>query len=332
MVTDNGMNGKGEGGAIGGRGYSPQERWGRDGALRLIVEGGSSRPYYVFYVTVAIGELPREDALKGAPVFPDAKEAGDGGKKEPQDATAVRVAQQTNTLMSLIKAHESFEGSSKSSRIWLGEGLGSIPKRVHDCVLQWEFMDMSDFRPRSATDAATVDADTEKLVVLPGFEVSQPRKKPVNNFITWIQCFSRYTAAMSKHYPNCTAGFISHLLIVVKAFNEVEHPAWREYDEAYREKMASTGNKSWSGMDVALYQELCGSRQKQRSEKREVPRGTGGKRPISGRDYVCWLYNDGTCTHNPCKFPHLCELCRGNHPKRYCTKRTGPDTMKGTTR
>ena len=154
----------------------------------------------------------------------------------------------------------------------------------------------------------------------------------MNNFITWIQCFSHYTAAMSKYYPNCTAGFISHLLIVVKAFNEVEHPAWREYDEAYREKMASTGNKSWSGMDVALYQELCGSRQKQRSEKRELPRGTGGKRPMSGRDYVCWLYNDGTCTHNPCKFPHLCELCRGNHPKRYCTQRAGPDTMKGNTR
>ena len=94
--------------------------------------GRSSRPYNIFYVIVAIGEFPREDALKGTPVFPDAKEAGDGGKKEPQDATAVHVAQQTNTLMSLIKAHESFEGSAKSSRIWLGEGLGSIPKRVHD--------------------------------------------------------------------------------------------------------------------------------------------------------------------------------------------------------
>ena len=96
---------------------------------------------------------------------------------------------------------------------------------------------------------------------------------------------------MFKHYPNCTAGFISHLLIVVKAFNEVEHPEWREYDEAYREKMASTGNKSWSGMDVALYQELCGSRQKQPLEKRELPRATEGKRPISqgGTTSVGWI-------------------------------------------
>ena len=66
---------------------------------------------------------------------------------------------------------------------------------------------------------------------------------------------------------------MSHLLIVLKAFNEVEHPAWREYDEAYCEKMTSTGEKIWCGMDVALYQELCASRQKLRTpQRRKCPR------------------------------------------------------------
>ena len=78
---------------------------------------------------------------------------------------------------------------------------------------------------------------------------------------------------MSKHYPDCTAGFLSHLLIVLKAFNEVEHP---EYEEAYCEKMASTGKKTWTGVDVALYQELCGSRQKLRTPReRSLPREQG---------------------------------------------------------
>jgi hypothetical protein len=31
---------------------------------------------------------------------------------------------------------------------------------------------------------------------------------------------------------------MSHMLMVLKAFKEAEHPAWREYDEALREKMA----------------------------------------------------------------------------------------------
>ena len=73
----------------------------------------------VAVLTVAIGELPREEALK-------AKEAGDGEKKEPQDPIAVRITQQINTSISLIKAHENFEGSAKSLRNWLGEGLSSI--------------------------------------------------------------------------------------------------------------------------------------------------------------------------------------------------------------
>ena len=200
--------------------------------------------------------MPVEKALKGAPLF--SKE----GAKVSQEPTSAQMAQQTNTLMSLITAQENLSVASKGSRVWLGKGLGSIPRKVHEHMLRWEFMDMADFRPRLLADPTSVDTDTEKLVVLPSFEVSQPHKKPVNNFITWIQCFCRYTTAMSRHHPECTSGFLSHLLIVLKVFNEVEHPAWREYDEAYREKMASTRERAWSGMDVALYQELCASRQK----------------------------------------------------------------------
>ena len=125
--------------------------------------------------------------------------------------------------MLLMKAHESFSATTKALKVWLGEGLGSIPKRVHK--LRWEHMDMSDFHPRSSLDQTTSKTDMEKLVVLPGFEVSQPRKKPVNDCITWVQCFCRYTAAMSKHNPDCTVSFMSHLLIVLKAFSEAEHLA-----------------------------------------------------------------------------------------------------------
>ena len=72
----------------------------------------------------------------------------------------------------------------------MGDGLGSIPKRVHDRMLKWEVMDMNDFRPKSASKRFIADPETERLVVLPGFEIAQPKKKPVNNIITWIQCFS----------------------------------------------------------------------------------------------------------------------------------------------
>ena len=276
-------------------------------------------PFYSF-VTVSLGKFPGSDALESVPLFPTLKEAD---PNEPRDPADTRVVQQTNTLMSLINAHESLNVASKTSIVWLGEGLGSIPKRVHERMLRWEFMDMADLRPRSSAEPALAETDTEKLVILPGFEVSQLWKKPVNNFITWVQCFCHYTTAMLKHYPDCTAGFLSHLLIVLKAFSEVEYPAWQEYDEAYREKMASTGNKTWTGMDVALYQGLCGSRQKLRTpqtERKEPPKGAGVKHPASGRGNVCR------------KFPHVCKLCRGNHPKRFCSRRGDADMAKSVGR
>ena len=179
---------------------------------------------------------------------------------------------------------------------------------------------------RHAGSSATVSIrsivarwDAEKLVVLPGFEVTQPRKRPINNIITWVQCFAWYTAAMAQHTPECTAGFMSHLLTVLKAFNDAEHPAWREYDEAFREKMASTGKKNWACRDVTLYQEAVGARAKLRNpqvnERREEYKR---KRPGASRSGVCWLFNDGVCHLKGCKFPHECEICRGNHPRHLC--------------
>ena len=83
--------------------------------------------------------------------------------------------------------------------------------------------------------------------------------------------------------------------------------------------MASTGKKSWSGMDVALCQELCGSRPKQR-----VPQ-TGEKRE---RTSAHLQVAPGCAGHTmkadaTSRGSHVCEVCRGNHPKCLCGARPG---------
>ena len=178
------------------------------------------------------------------------KENGDAGSSKAEEYPVVqgvdpmaKVASQTATIMSLLKVQESLNPALKTGRVWLGDGLGSILKHVHECMMKWEVMDMNDFRPRSAGDCSISESDTEKLIVLPGFEVSHPRKKPVDDIFTWIQCFSRHTAAMAREYPGCTPGSMSHLLTVMKAYGEAKQPAWQEYDVAFREKMAAMGKR-----------------------------------------------------------------------------------------
>ena len=124
-----------------------------------------------------------------------------------------------------------------------------------------------EFKPRTLPERETAEADTEKLVVLPGFEVTQAKKKPLRSITTWVQCFARFKAAMAQKFPDCTAGFTSHILVVFKAYEEVEEPAWRLYDEAYREKMASTVVRWWQGVDVQVYQETCGGLPRWRTER-----------------------------------------------------------------
>ena len=106
------------------------------------------------YVTVSLGAVPDDGALKGLPTLSEKdgaekKKTGESSlQPKDDDRTTAKVAQQANTLMSLLNANAEWNTQSKTSRVWLGEGLGSIPKRVHDQMLRWEYVDMADFLPR----------------------------------------------------------------------------------------------------------------------------------------------------------------------------------------
>ena len=62
---------------------------------------------YLSYAAVSLGVVPEKEALEGVPLFSKGNEAVTVDPKESQESLSARVAQQTNTLMSLIKAHES---------------------------------------------------------------------------------------------------------------------------------------------------------------------------------------------------------------------------------
>ena len=60
-------------------------------------------------------------------------------------------------------------------------------------------------------------------------------------------------AAMAKHDPGSIPGMLAYMLTIMKAQKEFKEPAWRLYDEAYREKAAATGNRKLAQIDPLLY-------------------------------------------------------------------------------
>jgi len=262
---------------------------------------------------VSLGELPSEGILSSLPC------SGEGEDKVGEDNAGISVMKQASSLLALLDTKDQSEVPVGGSRVWLGEGLGSISKKIYDKMLKWDYMDLNEFRMRSPLEKISANVDTQKLVVLPGFELSQVKSKPIKDIVTWVHCFARYTAAMSGKFPNCMGGFMSHLLTVLKAYVEVEDPAWCLYDIAFREKMAATGEKVWSGMDVQLYQEICGARPRKRGVySLESGCGSVGAMKLPGR--VCWKFNnEGSCKFGKdCRFLHVCESCGEGHSKLFC--------------
>ena len=85
---------------------------------------------------------------------------------------------------------------------------------------------------------------------------------------------------------------MSHMLTVLKAYNESEFPGWREYDHAFcDDKMASTGVKAWTGMDMSLYQETLTIKKDEIRENDQHPVAHG----------CVFLYNGDGCNLKGCK-------------------------------
>ena len=53
-------------------------------------------------------------------------------------------------------------------------------------------------------------------------------------------------AAVHKQDPGAVKELLAYMFTIIRAAQELEDPAWRNYDEAFREKAAATGNRKWS--------------------------------------------------------------------------------------
>ena len=67
----------------------------------------------------------------------------------------------------------------------MGEGLPSIPAKRQERILHWEYIDFADLRPLGASGFKVSNRETgpQKLIVLPGMEVTKAKRKPVDTLM-----------------------------------------------------------------------------------------------------------------------------------------------------
>ena len=151
---------------------------------------------------------------------------------------------------------------------------------------------------------------------------------------------------------------MAYMLSIIQAYQEYEHPQWHNYDEAFRDKAATTGNRKWSVIDSHLYNQIftgrarklpvcthCGASTHHTegcsfsgapAQKRFTGDivGTGSLQMPTPRvarwlgeaakTDVCWGFNAGHCKYvSTCKFRHMCSFCSGHHPEASCPRKAG---------
>jgi hypothetical protein len=82
----------------------------------------------------------------------------------------------------------SLPDTTKQRKVWIGDGLPTVPKKLHDRMLQWEFIDLSELHPVGPLESIKQEQETQNYILGPGFKVAKAKNRNIEDISTWLQC------------------------------------------------------------------------------------------------------------------------------------------------
>ncbi len=298
-----------------------------------------------------MGVIPSEQLLVGAGTPTSPPNPPRPSMTTPLSMAESLASQASGTiagagLINLLLRQPEEGSSDRPPKVWVGEGLPTVPKRVYERMVRGEYVDLAELCPAGALDSLNPEPDPQHYVLTRDLQLSRARRRPIKDINTWIQCFTVYVAVRAKKSPEVVPEMLVYLLTIMRAQKEFEEPAWRLYDVAFREKAASTRNTQWSKIDPHLYNQVftgrarrvtfcthCQATTHTSEECKEAPPrkkvavsgetgwGPSGSPSVEADTGICWQFNQGFCEYQPnCRFKHVCSACRRKHPFVTCTR------------
>ena len=269
------------------------------------------------------------------------------GSSAGSSATAAGSAVAMSNPSSLAAALSSL--SKASSEIWLGRGIPTLPKKVVERILSWEFVDFNDLPPARSTKP--LSSIPPNVLLIQSVDSITGQKKLIPDLTTWMQCFTIYASVLATKHPQYLPEMLAYSRDIIRASRQFKWPSWVIYDTLYRRHMAEIGQHDWSKVDPSIYARcftgwakspswcvICvtldhdtadcpyASSQERRA-RRPSPypsyaSNSSSHRPSpKGQVPICIKYNkyNGDCRHGEsCKFRHVCSQCQGAHPRAQC--------------
>ena len=131
----------------------------------------------------------------------------------------------------------------------------------------------------------------------------------------WTDAYLVFICIKNEKEPSEAPHLLKYLSFLRKLHKLHRDSAWRAYDESFR-KLKETTELPWQqpieelkGKCITL-KPISQISQPFRSKQ-------------AGRTKFCYAFNQGDKRKvNPCSFAHICQVCRGQHPKYKCKLQT----------
>ena len=158
-------------------------------------------------------------------------------------------------------------------------------------------------------------------------------RRIIPDFPIWSQCFTIFATALTIQQPERLPQLMAYQYQMAAYAKKFRWPTWVMYDQNYRQEKAATQDNNWSQISTAIYAQCfmtVGASQEDWCKTcctldhttTNCPRSLHPpkryKRQEGGLPQrTCDDYNtkEKYCTRQHCKFLHVCQQCRGQHPQ-----------------
>lgn len=247
--------------------------------------------------------------------------------------------------------------SKPATEIALGRGIPSLPRRMVERMLAWEYIDLAELPPARAHVSKESLNATPNVLLIQSLESARSHRRLIPDITTWVQCFSIYTSVLATKHSEHVPELLAYMRDIIRVSRQFKWPAWIIYDTNYRQHMAETGGKDWSKVDPSIYSRCltgwarptswcewcvsldhdsndCPFSSARGRERRTQPYPSTSRSSVPSRasqPQTCIKFNKygGDCKFGQaCKYRHVCSICEEPHPKSKCTKGSGGENSK----
>ena len=135
-----------------------------------------------------------------------------------------------------------------TSQAVFGAGRPPVPSKLVQRIEQGEFIELSDLLPERLA-LGTADESAK----------GKAKKKIIPTILEWVQCFSLYTAIVSRKQPERVPDLLGYQSLIIDAHREFKGDYWMGYDRCFLQSAAATRIDKWANVDITLWSVTFGS-------------------------------------------------------------------------